>query len=266
MNNVVQVNNVVQDAISGLKLAERAAAESGKNASAPAGATLTEVGFYNKGLRGNSVITRRVEDVFLFQATIKASGDHGFSRANFDYNTSLNNLLGEANNPLSISNTLTSFLNSFDSASSNALDKKANILSSARTFTSQVTSYVAGLKNIKSTLETDITNSVNAINDKIKQIVSVNRDLGSPYSGDTSMRLKDQRDTLLGELGEYLAIQYSFNSNGMVDVRSANGNCLVNRNEYAQMSYTQDLDLLSHNTSSDIIKTYYYKANGRSIT
>jgi|GEM_PF-3833485 len=250
----------IASVLNNLNIGNRAVSESGKNVQSPDGSTKVDVLFQNNGLSGTGLITRRATAGFEFEQTISAASVYGASNAAFEYHTRLNTLLGLQNDPTSISNSLDTFVNGFDSTS-HSIEKRANILANASSFASQVTRYADGLKDVKSTLETDITNTISAINNIILDIVSVNKTLGSSGQGVGSVL--DQRDSLIAQLGEYLGIKCSFNDAGMATIRIAKGGKeLVDNAHYVQISYYQDLDLLSHSSDSDTIRTTYYNLDG----
>ena len=246
------------NAINTLNVATLATAKAGANAQSPDGTTKVDTLIKNNGISGPSVLTRRVTSPYQFQSTLAAKATNSFTSAMLDYNTQLNTLIGDIKNPSSLTSTLQTFTNAFDTPTTDQLTLRSTIASAALNFTTQVTSYVSGLETTKNALETDITNSVTQCNSIITQIVSINQSIGANGTNITS--LQDARDTLITQLGEYLAIQYSFDSNGMVTIRTANSNDLVTSSNYAQISYTQDLNLLSHNPASDTITTSYYNS------
>ena len=246
--------------INTMNVASLATAKAAQNAGSPDGATQISTFIANNGISGPSVITRRVENPYQFQNTIVARADKGASSAHLDYNNKLNDLLGDKDNVNSISNTLKTFTNAFDAPITNPQNQKSNIVSAAMNFTTQVTGYVTGLETAKAALENDITNSVSKFNNIITQIVAVNKSIGGNPTD--IMSLQDLRDGLIVQLGEYLSINYSFDSSGMVTIRTANSNDLVTNSHYTQITYTQDLNLLSHNPASDIINTNSYDLNG----
>lgn len=250
----------IDSVLNSLNTANRAVVESAKNAQQPEGSTRNEVIVQNNGSSGSTVIARRVTAPYEFEKIISAASVAGASTANFEYHSRLNSLVGDPKNQASIYSRLNNFINSFDSQLP-TIEKRSSILANASSFTSQVRQYTDNLQDLKSILETEITQTTSAVNGIIFDLVSVNKAL--VHNSQNIGSVLDERNSLIAQLAEHLGIIASFDNTGVATVRIANGGKeLVSGTHYAQLSYIQDLDLLSHNISSDIIRADYYDING----
>ena len=222
------------------------------NLSAAEGSTRVDPVVQNNGLSGTSVIQVRAVDLLKFEGTLSTSSEAGTSGAVFKYNDQLNSLLLNPQKESFISKALVNFTNAFNITKGTvAANARSQIVAAAQTFTNQVTSYATGLQATKANLETDISNTIGNINSVVAKLSQVNQSLGSTSGNNKAL---DQRDSLLTLLSSYVSVQCQFGNNGIVTVRTTNGNDLVtDTSSYAQISYTQDLNLLSPNPASSTI-------------
>jgi flagellar hook-associated protein 1 FlgK len=132
-------------------------------------------------------------------------------------------LLGEIQNvygepsTTGLSNTMDNFFNSWSELASNPDDPsaKAVVQQAGAQLASTFNSYATQLSSIAASTQTGITNTVSQVNTLTQQISAMNAQIvAANSSGSAPNDLMDQRDTLLDQLSQTVAITVSQNANG----------------------------------------------------
>ena len=101
-----------------------------------------------------------------------------------------------------------------DSVKQNLVIQKANL------FVSRSNAVYTGLSDYQSTINTQISDDIDRINELGNTIFKLNLEIQKVESGnvETAMTLRDERDNALDELASYVDISYKENSDGIVKV------------------------------------------------
>ena len=101
-----------------------------------------------------------------------------------------------------------------DSVQQNLVIQKANL------FVSRSNAVYTGLSDYQSTINTQISDDIDRINELGNTIFKLNLEIQKVESGnvETAMTLRDERDNALDELASYVDISYKENSDGIVKV------------------------------------------------
>ena len=126
--------------------------------------------------------------------------------------------------------------------------KRSSLLQSASAFITRSNAVYKGLKDYQTTLNVQVGNMINTINDIGNKIHDLNKRISKIEATDieNANDLRDQRDKeLLDELSEYVSISYYEAENGEVMV-SAEGIPFVTISSVSEMSYrmAEDTDLM----------------------
>ena len=171
------------------------------------------------GMKIGDVVHAR--DIFLDKSYRNASGRQAFYAATYEavdeVYTFYQELQGQA-----FQTTLEDFWTAFqewakapdDSVQQNLVIQKANL------FVSRSNAVYTGLSDYQSTINTQISDDVDRINELGNTIFKLNLEIQKVESGnvETAMTLRDERDNALDELASYVDISYKENSDGIVKV------------------------------------------------
>lgn len=171
------------------------------------------------GMKIGDVVHAR--DVFLDKSYRTASGRQAYYAATYEavdeVYTFYQELQGQA-----FQTTLEDFWTAFqewakapdDSVQQNLVIQKANL------FLSRSNAVYTGLSDYQSTINVQISDDIDRINELGKTILKLNQEIQKVESGDveTAMTLRDERDNALDELSSYVDITYKENSDGIVKV------------------------------------------------
>ena len=171
------------------------------------------------GMKIGDVVHAR--DIFLDKSYRNASGRQAFYAATYEavdeVYTFYQELQGQA-----FQTTLEDFWKAFqewaktpdDSVKQNLVIQKANL------FVSRSNAVYTGLSDYQSTINTQISDDIDRINELGNTIFKLNLEIQKVESGyvETAMRLRDERVNALDELASYVDISYKENSDGIVKV------------------------------------------------
>lgn len=171
------------------------------------------------GMKIGDVVHAR--DIFLDKSYRNASGRQAFYAATYEavdeVYTFYQELQGQA-----FQTTLEDFWKAFqewaktpdDSVKQNLVIQKANL------FVSRSNAVYTGLSDYQSTINTQISDDIDRINELGNTIFKLNLEIQKVESGnvETAMTLRDERDNALDELASYVDISYKEDSDGIVKV------------------------------------------------
>ena len=116
-----------------------------------------------------------------------------------------------------LANTIDNFFNSWSELASNPDDSsaKAVVQQAGAQLASTFNNYATQLSNIAASNTTGITNTVSQVNSLVSQIAAMNQQIVAAKTATSSPNdLMDQRDQLLDQLSQTVAITVSTNANG----------------------------------------------------
>ncbi len=183
---------------------------------------------------------QRVVDKFLQQETLSA----GASAAQYDtaagFFSQLNGLLGAPGDNQSLATGLNNLQSALATASQapSAPSSTAAVLNALNGVSSDINNVSGSIAALQTQIDGQVVSSVSETNALIKQVFDLNTQIrNDAAAGNSDGGLTDQRDLALQNLAQKLGIKVATNSDGSVQVSTADGVNLVS-NTYAQLSYS----------------------------
>lgn len=173
--------------------------------------------------RGNGVTIQQVahvRDILLDEAYRKENGRYGFYDKLTNATDEIQTQLGELNG-ISYQNSISDLLSAINEVAKTPDDNtaRAALVQSAVSFLDRSQSVYKGLVSYQDSLNTEIANITNRINEIGERIQYLNSQISVIESGvETAMTMRDERDLLLDELSGYVKIDYNEDANHVVTV------------------------------------------------
>lgn len=166
---------------------------------------------------------RRVRDVLLDKAFRTETGRQSFYEEAYQAVNEIEGILGELDG-VSFGTYLNELWESIQEVEKDASSMVARsaLVQNAVTFINRANAVYDGLINYQSTLNTEVANMVNRINEIGASIDSLNKQIMQVESTgvESANDLRDQRDVLLDELSSLIRTEYVEEESGMVRVRT----------------------------------------------
>ncbi|HSI29571.1 MAG: flagellar hook-associated protein FlgK [Methylophilus sp.] len=186
----------------------------------------------------------RVYNDTLAKQLLNTTSTSSASSAYYNSINEINSLLSDSN--AGLSPVMTKFFSAVSAAAANPTDvaTRQTVLSSANSMLNRFSAVNSRLDDIRQSLNTQVSASVNTINSYATQISQLNLviDKAMSTTGNPPNDLMDQRDLLMSKLSEQVKTTVVKQSNGNYDVFIGNGMPLVVGDDtyplYAQASYT----------------------------
>lgn len=254
------MSSIINSAMSGLSAAQAALSTTSNNITnytvagysrqttilAQANSTLQGSSYYGNGVNISGV--QREYDEFITSQLRGSSATYSAVNTQYNQISNIDDLLSTSTTSLSTS--IQSFFTNLQNVVSNADDPSArqSMLSYAQGLVNQFQSTSQYLTNMQSSVNTDVTSSVDQINTYTTQIADLNKQIAklTTGNGDAPNNLLDQRDQLVNDLNNVVGVTVS-QQDGAYVVSMANGLTLVNG--------TKSNDLVAMNSSSDPTRT-----------
>ncbi|WP_409075503.1 flagellar hook-associated protein FlgK [Pantoea sp. C3] len=254
------MSSIINSAMSGLSAAQAALSTTSNNITnytvagysrqttilAQANSTLQGSSYYGNGVNISGV--QREYDEFITSQLRGSSATYSAVNTQYNQISNIDDLLSTSTTSLSTS--IQSFYTNLQNVVSNADDPSArqSMLSYAQGLVNQFQSTSQYLTNMQSSVNTDVTSSVDQINTYTTQIADLNKQIAklTTGNGDAPNNLLDQRDQLVNDLNNVVGVSVS-QQDGAYVVSMANGLTLVNGNK--------STDLVAMNSSSDPTRT-----------
>ncbi|MEG3112937.1 flagellar hook-associated protein FlgK [Pantoea sp. T14] len=254
------MSSIINSAMSGLSAAQAALSTTSNNITnytvagysrqttilAQANSTLQGSSYYGNGVNISGV--QREYDEFITSQLRGSSATYSAVNTQYNQISNIDDLLSTSTTSLSTS--IQSFFTNLQNVVSNADDPSArqSMLSYAQGLVNQFQSTSQYLTNMQSSVNTDVTSSVDQINTYTTQIADLNKQIAklTTGNGDAPNNLLDQRDQLVNDLNNVVGVTVS-QQDGAYVVSMANGLTLVNGNK--------STDLVAMNSSSDPTRT-----------
>jgi flagellar hook-associated protein 1 FlgK len=136
-----------------------------------------------------------------------------------------------------LSNTLEGFFSAWDDLTGDASDASSRntVLSKSETLVSTLKGMYSDLQTQASQTDTAILQQVGEVNDILKQLATLNKQISSTAANTNS--LQDERSALVRELSSYMDISYIANSDDTITLTTKAGQTLVNGEDSFSISY-----------------------------
>jgi flagellar hook-associated protein 1 FlgK len=178
---------------------------------------------YGTGVGVNAI--RRIRETFIDRAYRTENGRYGYYNSQYKAVEEVEDLFGEMQG-VTFESSMTNLYDSLNELSKEPSSTvvRSSLMQNASAFLTRADAVYEGLKDYQETLNEDVKNMVDTINDIANQIYDLNKQVAKIESAgkETANDVRDQRDQLLDELSEYVKISYYENENGetMVQVES----------------------------------------------
>ena len=186
---------------------------------------------------------RRIRDTFIDRAYRTENGRLGYYESNLKAVEEVEDLFGEMQG-VTYQDCLKNLYSAVNELSKNpeSTVARSSLIQYTSAFVNRSNKIYESLKDYQTTLNTEVQNSVNRINELGQTIFALNRQIQGieSGSGEYANDLRDQRDNALDELSGYIKMSYYEEANGRVIV-TCEGIPFVNENNVTEMS-TRTMD------------------------
>ncbi len=164
---------------------------------------------------------RRIRDQFIDSAYRAENGRLGYYSSQYKAVEEVEDQFGEMQG-VTFQESLTNLYNALNEISKEPVStvKRSSLVQNATAFLTRANAVYQGLKSYQETLNEEIHNKVDRINELGDTIYYLNKQIAKIEAGgiETANDLRDQRDTALDELSGYMDISYYEVNNGEVVV------------------------------------------------
>jgi len=198
-------------------------------------------GFIGKGTEVVSV--RRVYNEYLATQLRTVQTNEGQMEGHYTLANRINNMLADTNSGLSP--VLQDFFQSVQNLAANP-SSGGSLLASAQSLASRFQSLDGQLRNLRTSANTEISNTITSINSYAQQIADLNNAISKSQSGSGQLPndLLDQRDYLVGELSKLTKVTVTKDGNSY-GVFIGNGQPLVVSDRATKLAPTTSVTDLS---------------------
>ena len=182
---------------------------------------------------------RRIRDEFIDKAYRTENGRLGYYNSQYKAVEEIEDLFGEMQG-VTYQECMIGLSDAINELSKEpgSTVKRSALIQSASAFMTRSDAVYKGLKDYQQTLNTQVLNIINSVNDLSEKIHELNKQISKIESTgqESANDLRDQRDSALDELSQYVRISYYETENGAVMV-SAESMPLVTDTAVTKMSY-----------------------------
>lgn len=141
----------------------------------------------------------------------------------------------------SISSMLTQYWNSWHDLSDNpqGASERVAVYEKGQNFVSRLNSANSDLANVEIDVNREIESAIGKVNSLTRQIADMNREISSLENNRVANDQRDQRNSLVDELGTMIKIDTFEQPNGAIIVNVANGFSLVNQVDNYELSFSE---------------------------
>jgi flagellar hook-associated protein 1 FlgK len=186
----------------------------------------TGSGYLPQGVQTTTV--QRAYSQYLASQLNTAQSQSGSLNANYTMLQELNNLVGSPTS--GISSAITGFFTGLQTVGSSAssVANRQTAISDAQTLANELNSAGQQYDQMRSGINTQLSNTVSQINTYTAQIASLNQQISAASAGgQPPNQLLDQRDEAVSNLSQLVGVQAETSSNGTVSVFMTSGQALV---------------------------------------
>lgn len=224
--------SIISIGVSGLSAAQIALATSSNNTTnAYTDGYTRQVASFTESASGNGVQVSSVDRQYNQFVTTQLNSSTSAESALSTYQTEIDQIDSLlADSDASLDSLLQSFFSAIQTLTSDASDTAAReeVVGAAETLASQFNQLGSYLSAMSDDVNEQIDDQVTQINDLSAQIATLNEQISLSGSlGSTSNDLLDQRDLLVSQLSELVAVDVTVQDNGSYTVSLSNGLALV---------------------------------------
>ncbi|MES2906421.1 MAG: flagellar hook-associated protein FlgK, partial [Pseudomonadota bacterium] len=229
------VSSALSAALAGLRFAQ-----SGLDFTAQNVASASLPGYTRKVLQPNqrvidgkvvgieSTSVARVLDTLLQKQLRTESGGNQYAKINSSYLERLDGLYGPPGSTTALDSVFADFTSALEqlATSPESTQSQSNALEKAKLFTSRLNGISSDIQAMRSEAEQGISDSVNHINDLLKSLEGINKQIIASSATAEPVNLLDQRDRILNQLGTLMDIKVKTNRDNGVTVYAGSGTLL----------------------------------------
>jgi flagellar hook-associated protein 1 FlgK len=182
---------------------------------------------------------RRIRNEFIDRAYRTENSRLGYYNSNYSAVEEVEDLFGEMQG-VTFQDCLQNLKSAVNELQKNPTSTvaRSSLIQYASAFITRANTIYSELCDYQDTLNTEVVNSINRINELGDTILSLNKQIQGIESagGEKANDLRDERDSALDELSGYIKISYYEEASGRVVV-SCEGNPFVGENNVNHMSY-----------------------------
>lgn len=177
-----------------------------------------------RGLGVTIASVNHVRDIFLDQAYRKENGRQGFYEKLYDAVYEIETQMGDVEGieGIAYQSAISDLYEAVNEVAKTPGDQVARsaLAQCAAEFIDKSLSIYNGLAGYQKTVDEEMLNTVNRINEIGNQILDLNQRIAKIETGgfETASDLRDTRDVLLDELSSYVKMSYKEQTNGVVEV------------------------------------------------
>lgn len=186
----------------------------------------TGAGFFGRGVTVDTVT--RASNIFLTQQAESARAMSAADGTQSEMLQQLEKIFGSGDTGLG--NAATAVFNSFSDLAAAPADLSARqaVLARVEDLASMTRSYSDQIESLQANVVTDVKNSVSEVNTLAAQVAKLNERIANAMGlGHTPNDLLDQRDSLIGQISDKIAIHSIASSDGSLNLFVAGGQNLV---------------------------------------
>lgn len=216
----------------------------------PNQATPISAGSLGGGVRGTEIL--RHYDQFMTQRLVSQQSILGNLQSQQESMRVVETVFNEAPG-LALNDLMSQFWGSWQKLADNPeiLATRQTVVQSGQLLVDQLRTMSAEITRVKQDIGVNLDTAIKDVNSLTSQIAALNVQITTEEKpGQQANDLRDQRDTLVKELGELLNISYFENGQGAYTVMLADGHTLVETNEAWQIQWSNNT-LYWINTTSD---------------
>lgn len=206
----------------------------------PNQATPISAGSLGGGVRGTEIM--RQYDRFMTQRLVSQQSILGNLQAQQESMRVVETVFNEAPG-LALNDLLGQFWNSWQDLADNPelFAARQTVVQSGQLLVDQLQTMSAEITRVKQDIGINLDTAIKDVNSLTSQIATLNVQITTEEKpGQQANDLRDQRDTLIRELGDLLNITYFENSQGAYTVMLADGHTLVETNEAWQIQWSNN--------------------------
>lgn len=247
------MSDILSTAVSGLEAFQQAIAVTGNNISNASTKGYTRESIHlspslaqnlGSGYVGSGVtVTGVVRDIDQFAQQQLQSANQNVAQQNalVSLANQVDSVLGSTSN--GIASALTAFYGALQTLSTNPTSSslRSNVIAAAQSLTQAITQTGSQLSSATNTISGQVSSTVAQVNSLATNIASLNAQIAQASTGGQSQQpntLLDQRDALVGQLGQLIGVRTNTEANGTIDIYVGSGQALVVGNQTTALSAT----------------------------
>jgi flagellar hook-associated protein 1 len=186
-------------------------------------------------------IIQRVSDQLLTTTLAKQTSVSSAASTTNNYLTQLQSLFGQPGSGTTFTDAYNNFMSAIQAESATPEDPVAQsaAVNAGQQLAQQLNSFSNGVQSLRANTDTDIGNSITALNTALNQVASLNGSIAQVQAeGQSTATLQDQRDQALTQVASLIGVSSYQRPDGSMVVLAASGQSLVDGTTVSTFGYT----------------------------